>query len=105
MRFAAYVSRNDRLALAANHLTLRRRHRRAVPTMTMYRVTDRLHGGRTVRVPGHEIAPIVSAWLSELGAHSPLVDDLARAACVGDWAAAYAVGDQLSVDVTIAVAA
>jgi hypothetical protein len=35
-----------------------------------------------------------------LGVHSPLVDDLAWAACVGDWAAAYAVGDQLSVDVT-----
>ena len=105
MRFAAYVSRSDRLALAANHLTLRRQHRRAVPTMTMYRVTDRLHGGRTVRVPGHEIAPIVSAWLAELGAHSPLVDDLARAACIGDWAAARAVGDQLSVDVTIAAAA
>jgi len=66
---------------------------------------DRLHNGRTVQVPGHEIAPIVSAWLAELGAHSPLVEDLARAACGGDWAAAYAVGDQLSVDVTVAAAA
>ncbi len=72
---------------------------------TMYCVTDRLHNGRTVQVPGHEIAPIVSAWLAELGAHSPLVEDLARAARVGDWAAAYAVGDQLSVDVTVAAAA
>ncbi|MGB8386386.1 MAG: hypothetical protein WCE76_00645 [Mycobacterium sp.] len=71
----------------------------------MYRVSDRLHSERTVRVPAHQIAPIVSAWLAELGAHSPLVDDLARAACVGDWAAACAVGDQLSVDVTIAAAA
>ena len=71
---------------------------------TMYRVTDRLHDGHTVRVPGHEIAPLVSAWLVELGAHSPLVEDLARAACVGDWAAAYAVGDQLSVDVSVAAA-
>ena len=72
---------------------------------TMYYVTDRLHKGRTVQVPGHEIAPIVSAWLAELGAHSPLVEDLARAACVGDWAAARAVGDRLSVDVTVAAAA
>jgi hypothetical protein len=69
-------------------------------TTTMYCVTDRLHRERTVRCPGHQIAPIVAEWLAELGVHSPLVDDLARAACVGDWAAAYAVGDQLSVDVT-----
>lgn len=89
MRFAAHV----------------RRQHPAVPAMTMFCVTDRLHVGRTVRVPGHEIAPLVSAWLAELGAHSPLVEDLARAACVGDWAAAHAVGDQLSVDVTIAAAA
>ena len=72
---------------------------------TTYYVTDRLHDEHTVQVPGHEIAPIVSAWLAELGAHSPLVEDLARAARAGDWAAAHAVGDQLSVDVTVAAAA
>jgi hypothetical protein len=72
---------------------------------TTYYVTDRLHNCRTVQVPGHEIAPIVSAWLAELGAHSPLVEDLARAACVGDWAATRAVGNQLYVDVTVAAAA
>jgi hypothetical protein len=71
----------------------------------MYCVTDRLHDGRTVQVPGHKIAPIVSAWLAELGACNPLVEDLARAACGGDWAAACAVGDRLSVDVTVAAAA
>ncbi|BBX65789.1 hypothetical protein MSAS_49630 [Mycobacterium saskatchewanense] len=71
----------------------------------MYRITDRLHSERTVQVPGHQIAAIVSAWLAELGVHSPLVDDLARAACIGDWAAAYAVGERLSVDVTLAAAA
>jgi hypothetical protein len=92
------------LRQVTNHLTSRQHHRGAA-TMTMYYVTDRLHNGRTVQVPGHEIAPVVSAWLAELGAHSPLVDDLARAARVGDWAAAYAVGDQLSVDVTVAAAA
>ncbi|OBH10722.1 hypothetical protein [Mycobacterium sp. E3247] len=85
--------------------TTRRHHLRPLPTATMFRVTDRLHCGRTVRVPGHEIAPLVSAWLAELGAHSPLVDELARAACVGDWAVAYAIGDQLSVDVVISAAA
>lgn len=86
------------------HLMLRVHHRPA-ETMTMYCVTDRLHNGRTVRVPGHQIAPIVSAWLAGLGAHSPLVEDLARAACVGDWVTAHAVGEQLSVDVTTAAAA
>jgi len=72
---------------------------------TMYRVSDRLSSGRTVQVPGHEIAPIVSAWLAELDVHSPLVEDLAKAACSGDWAAACAVGDQLSVDVAVVPAA
>ena len=71
----------------------------------LYRVSDRLHAGRTVQVHGYEIAAIVSAWLAELGAHSPLVDDLARAARLGDWVAAYAVADQLSVDVTVAAEA
>jgi hypothetical protein len=47
----------------------------------------------------------VSAWLAELGASSPLVEDLVRAACVRGWATAYIVGDQLSVDVTVAAAA
>ena len=60
MRLAEYVTRDE----------------------TMYCVTDRLHNGRTVRVPGPEIAPIVSAWLAVLGAHSP--PDLVRAACAGD---------------------
>ncbi|OBH83542.1 hypothetical protein [Mycobacterium scrofulaceum] len=83
----------------------RRQHLRAVPTATVYRVTDRLHGGRTVAVPGNGIAPIVAAWLAELGVRSPLADELARAACVGDWSAAHAIGDQLSIDVAIAAAA
>ena len=68
----------------------------------MYRVTDRLHEGRTFHVPAHEIASTVSAWLAELGAHSPLVDDLARAVHAGDWPAALGIGDYLSVDVTVA---
>ena len=72
--------------------------------MTYY-VTDRLHDDRTVAVPGREIARIVSMWLAELGAHSPLVEDLARAACVGDWTTACAVGNQLSVGVSAAPAA
>jgi hypothetical protein len=72
---------------------------------TLYRVTDRLHNGRTVQVPGRDIAAVVGVWLAELDAHSPLVEDLARAARGGDWTAAYAIGDLLSIDVTVAVAA
>jgi hypothetical protein len=53
-------------------------------------------------VPAQEIATTVSAWLAELGAHSPLVDDLARAVCAGDWPVALGIGDYLSVDVTVA---
>ncbi len=50
----------------------------------------------------HEIATTVSAWLAELGARSPLVDDLARAVHAGDWPAARDLGEFLSVDVTVA---
>jgi hypothetical protein len=66
----------------------------------IYQVTDRLHEGRTVYVSCNEIMTTVSTWLAELGAHSPLVEDLARAVGAGDWPAAYAIGDRLSVDVT-----
>ena len=72
-------------------------------TSTMrYRVTDRLHTERTVCVPANGIVSTVSVWLEELGAHSPMVDDLARAVCNGDWSAAYAIGEHLSVEVTLA---
>jgi hypothetical protein len=74
--------------------------RTANEACTTYQVTDRLHDGRTVRVPGDEIAATVSAWLEELGTHSPLVEDLARAALAGDWPAAHAIGEHLSVNVT-----
>jgi hypothetical protein len=68
----------------------------------MYRVSDRLHETRTVHVPGYAIATTVSAWLEELGAHSPLAEDLVRAVDAGDWPAAHAIGECLSVDVSVA---
>lgn len=61
-----------------------------------------LHAGRTVRVPANAIGPTVSGWLAELGAKSCMVDDLTRAVRNGDWPAAYAVGEHLSVDVVVA---
>lgn len=68
----------------------------------MYQVTDRLHAGRSVRVPAHRIATTVSAWLAELGTHSPLVEDFASAVRCADWPTAHAIGDYLSVDVSAA---
>ena len=85
----------------ASRLRIASMHRQSAPAGTIYRVSDRLHG-RTVHVPGHEIALTVSAWLAELGAHSPLVEDLARAVHAGDWPAAWAIGEYLSVDVAVA---
>ena len=70
--------------------------------MTIYQVSDRLHDGRTVHVSADGIAPTVSAWLAELGADSPLVEDLARALRAGDWPAAHRTADYLSVQVTVA---
>ena len=64
-------------------------------------MTDRLTHGRSVCVPGDEIAAAVSAWLAELGTYSPLVEDLARAARAGDWPAAHDLGEHLSVKVTL----
>jgi hypothetical protein len=77
-----------------------RRTSRSLPTAPIYRVTDRLHEGRTAHVPCHEIGTTVSAWLAELGAQTQLAEDLARAVDADDWPAAHAIGDCLSVEVT-----
>jgi hypothetical protein len=89
-----------------NRVLLRSRQHRTVPvtaTTTIYQITDRLHEQRTVHVMGDAIATTVSAWLAELGAQSPMVEDLARAVRCGDWPAVYAIGEHLCVDVTTAV--
>ncbi|MEB3981564.1 hypothetical protein OQ968_09835 [Mycobacterium sp. 663a-19] len=72
------------------------------PATTIYQLTDRLHDGHTARVPAHQITATVSTWLDELGAHSPLVDDLERAVRGGDWPTAYAISERLSVDIAVA---
>jgi hypothetical protein len=90
-----------------NHPTARRlritgMHRRVAQTSPIYRVTQCLRDGRMAEVPGHEIATTVSKWLAELGADSPLVEQLAQAVHAGNWSAAHAIGEYLSVDVTVA---
>lgn len=74
-----------------------RRSGRAVP---IYQVTNRLGAGHTVQVPADKIAATVSAWLAEFGTQSPLVDDFVKAVHAGDWHAAHAIGEHLSVQVT-----
>lgn len=71
-------------------------------TAAVYQLTDCLHDGHTARVAAHEITATVSAWLAELGAESPLVDDFERAVRGGDWGRAYAIGERLSVRVAVA---
>jgi hypothetical protein len=68
-----------------------------------YQLTDRLHAERTVCVSADGIVTTVSAWLAELGARSPLVEDLAQTVCRGDWSAAHAIADCLCIDVAVAV--
>jgi hypothetical protein len=75
---------------------------RRQPTATTYQLTDCLHEERTICVSCDGIAGTVSAWLAELGARSPLVEDLARTVRDGDWTAAHAIADLLSVDVAVA---
>jgi len=82
---------------------LRQGPRRSMRSMTMYQVTDQLHDGHVARVSGSEIAATVSSWLADLGAHSPLVDELARAVRNRDWPAAYVIGETLSVHVAVAI--
>jgi hypothetical protein len=66
-----------------------------------YRISQRLRGGHTAEVPACAIATTVSAWLAELGADSPLANDLERAVHAGNWSAARVIGEYLSVDVTV----
>jgi hypothetical protein len=69
--------------------------------MTIYQLTDRLHG-RTVRVQADHIAPTLASWLAELGACSPLAEELSRAVRDGDWPAIHGIANYLSVEVQVA---
>lgn len=73
--------------------------KRAAP---IYQITDRLLGGRSVHVPADGIVATVAAWLAELGAASPLVEDLADAARAGDWPTIHILSEVLSVDMAVA---
>lgn len=76
--------------------------RHARPVATTYVLTDLLHQERSACVSVNEIGQTIASWLAELGARSALVEDLSRSIRNGDWPAAHAIADTLSVDVTIA---
>lgn len=69
--------------------------------VSFYRVADRLHTGRTARVSVDAIGSTVGGWLAELGATSPMVDQLVSAVRCGDWPTAHALAEHLSIDVAI----
>ena len=71
--------------------------RRVVQPAPTYWLTDCLHEGRSVRVSVDEIAGTLSDWLAELGARSPLVDELGQTVRAGDWMTAHIIADSLSV--------
>jgi hypothetical protein len=77
-------------------------YRQIALTNSVYRITHRLHRERSADVLCSEIPTTVSAWLAELGVQSPLVEDLARAVRADDWPAAHAIGEFLSVEVSVA---
>lgn len=72
----------------------------ASPVMS-YRLTDRLHDGRIARVSVDGIGATVTAWLAELGASSPMVDDLVTAVRHGDWPTTHTIAERLSIDVAV----
>jgi hypothetical protein len=67
-----------------------------------FQLTDRLHVGRMARVSADGIVGAESAWLAELDTSSTMVDDLARVVRNGDWTAAHAIAEYLSIDVAMA---
>ncbi len=73
-------------------------HRR--PQDAFYQLSDRLHDEHVARVPADQITATVSAWLAELGVHTPLVNDLERAVRGNDWPAAHALGECLCIEIT-----
>jgi|GEM_PF-2059917 len=67
----------------------------------LYRVSQCVGDRHTADVTADRIAAVVSSWLAELGADSPVVADLARAVRAGDWHTAHALAEYLSVEVRI----
>jgi hypothetical protein len=79
-----------------------RHHRPQAAPSRIYAVRHRVHGSRTIYIPASELAATVTEWLAELGACSPLVDDLAQEVGANNWPAAHSISESLGIEVTIA---
>jgi hypothetical protein len=79
----------------------RHRRPRAAASRT-YAVRHRVHDSRTIYIPATELAATVSEWLAEVGACSPLVEDLAHEVDANNWPAAHSISECLGIEVTIA---
>jgi hypothetical protein len=77
------------------------RRKGATPAVR-YVLTDRLHQERCVCVSADQLDTTVANWLAQLGVHSSIAADFARTVCEGNWAAAHALADALSIDVAVA---
>jgi hypothetical protein len=61
-----------------------------------------VHASRTIYIPASELAATVAEWLAEVGACSPLVEDLAQEVDANNWPAAQSISERLGIEVTIA---
>jgi hypothetical protein len=57
---------------------------------------------RITYIPASELAATVTEWLAELGACSPLVEDLAQEVDANNWPATHSISECLGIEVTIA---
>jgi hypothetical protein len=76
--------------------------RKSTTSAAKYVLTDRLHRERCVCVSADQLDTTVALWLAQLGVHSGIAADFARTVCEGNWAAAHALADALSIDVAVA---
>ena len=57
---------------------------------------------RTTYIRASELAATVTEWLAEVGACSPLVEDLAQELDANNWPAAHSISECLGIEVSIA---
>jgi hypothetical protein len=79
-----------------------RHHRPPAVASRVYAVRHRVHDSRTIYIPASELAATVTEWLADLGACSPLVEDLALEVGANNWPAAHSISECLGIEVTIA---
>lgn len=68
----------------------------------LYCVRDRLNPDRVAVVTAERIVPVVSEWLSELDAASPMVESLVLALRRDDWPHVHGLSESLAVEVSVA---